>query len=296
MTSVYLGPTVPRSGALNILATSAAFRPARREGLKPSPVVEYAIDLAEVSGRRPKVCVLHTALGDDSRWVAMTYAAFAGHRPDVELSTPRALPDAERRRSASAPAGAGRDLGRRRQRGQPARGLARPRTGRGLPRGLGGGRRTHRRLGRVALLARRRHHRLLRPGPATRHQRAGAAAVQQHPALQLRGAAPPALPAAGGRGQPSRPGSPPTTVSGCISAAPNSSRPSPTDRTRTPGVSRQPSAATTQACWRPASTHGGSTSRNLVGVQVQRLGRLGLRAGLGPPARGAHPARERRDS
>ena len=30
--------------------------------------------------------VLHTALGDDSRWIATTYAAFAGHRPDVELS------------------------------------------------------------------------------------------------------------------------------------------------------------------------------------------------------------------
>ena len=71
---------------MNILATSAAFRPARREGLMPSPVLEYAIELAEVTGRRPKVCVLHTALGDDSRWIAMTYAAFAGHRPDVELS------------------------------------------------------------------------------------------------------------------------------------------------------------------------------------------------------------------
>ena len=71
---------------MNILATSAAFRPARREGLRPSPVVEYAIELAEVTGRRPKVCMMHTALGDDSRWIAMTYAAFAGHRPDVELS------------------------------------------------------------------------------------------------------------------------------------------------------------------------------------------------------------------
>ena len=71
---------------MNILATSAAFRPARREGMRPSPVVEYAIELAEVSGRRPKVCAMHTALGDDSRWIAMTYAAFAGHRPDVELS------------------------------------------------------------------------------------------------------------------------------------------------------------------------------------------------------------------
>ena len=59
---------------MNILATSAAFRPARREGLMPSPVLEYAIELAEVNGRRPKVCVLHTALGDDSRWIAMTYA------------------------------------------------------------------------------------------------------------------------------------------------------------------------------------------------------------------------------
>jgi peptidase E len=71
---------------LNILATSAAFRPARREGMQPSPVLEYAVELAEVTGRRPKVCMLHTALGDDSKWIAMTYAAFAGHRPDIELS------------------------------------------------------------------------------------------------------------------------------------------------------------------------------------------------------------------
>jgi peptidase E len=72
--------------SLNILATSAAFRPARREGMRPSPVLEYAVEIAEVTGRRPKVCMLHTALGDDARWIAMTYAAFAGHRPDIELS------------------------------------------------------------------------------------------------------------------------------------------------------------------------------------------------------------------
>ena len=49
-------------------------------------MLEYAIELAEVSGRRPRVCMMHTATGDDSRWLALTYAAFAGHRPDVELS------------------------------------------------------------------------------------------------------------------------------------------------------------------------------------------------------------------
>ena len=32
---------------MNILATSAAFRPARREGLRPSPVVEYAIEVID---------------------------------------------------------------------------------------------------------------------------------------------------------------------------------------------------------------------------------------------------------
>jgi peptidase E len=75
-----------RVRSLNILATSAAFRPDRREGMRPSPVLEYAVELAEVTGRRPKVCMLHTALGDDSKWIAMTYAAFAAHRPDIELS------------------------------------------------------------------------------------------------------------------------------------------------------------------------------------------------------------------
>ena len=72
--------------------------------------------------------------------------------------------------------------------------------------GVGGRRRADRRLGGLDLLARRRHHRLLRPAAATDHQRARPAALVQRRPLRLRGAAPPALPLAGRRRDARRPG------------------------------------------------------------------------------------------
>ncbi len=69
-----------------ILATSAGFRPDGRYGLAVGPVLHHALELAQVRGRRPRVCLVNTATGDDAARYAMSYAAFARDRPDVELS------------------------------------------------------------------------------------------------------------------------------------------------------------------------------------------------------------------
>jgi peptidase E len=66
----------------HILATSSGgFRPDDRYGMTPGPLVRYAVELsgAEV----PRVCVLHTATGDDAARRAGWYAAVAaaGWRP-----------------------------------------------------------------------------------------------------------------------------------------------------------------------------------------------------------------------
>jgi peptidase E len=48
-----------------ILATSGGIRPADRIRWELGALTEYAIDLAGVDGRRPKVCFLASAMGDD---------------------------------------------------------------------------------------------------------------------------------------------------------------------------------------------------------------------------------------
>jgi len=50
--------------APTILATSGGIKPAARFPWEIGPLTEYAIELAGVSGRAPKVCFLATALGD----------------------------------------------------------------------------------------------------------------------------------------------------------------------------------------------------------------------------------------
>lgn len=52
-----------------ILATSGGLRTGERTDFEFSPLTQYAVDLAGVSGRAPKVCTITTALGDDSRWM-----------------------------------------------------------------------------------------------------------------------------------------------------------------------------------------------------------------------------------
>jgi len=51
--------------APTILATSGGFREGRRTRWEFSAFTEYAIDLAGVTGRAPRVCFVATALGDN---------------------------------------------------------------------------------------------------------------------------------------------------------------------------------------------------------------------------------------
>jgi hypothetical protein len=56
-----------------VLATSGGFRPDRRTGMRPGPLVRRALELS--GAQRPRVCLLSTALGDATEWVARGYAA-----------------------------------------------------------------------------------------------------------------------------------------------------------------------------------------------------------------------------
>jgi len=78
------GGRAPDRPALNILATSAGFQPDGRYGLQVGPVVRHAIALSEAS--RPRLCLMHTATGDDAARYALTYAALARDCPQVQVS------------------------------------------------------------------------------------------------------------------------------------------------------------------------------------------------------------------
>lgn len=58
-----------------ILATSGGVRPGRRTTFEFAPLTDYAIELAGVSGRAPRVCVLATAVGDSSATLLALYEA-----------------------------------------------------------------------------------------------------------------------------------------------------------------------------------------------------------------------------
>ena len=66
--------------APTILATSGGRVPGRRTPWLVGPLTEYAVELAAVSGRRPRVCFLATAVGDNPAVVQAFYdaARFAG--------------------------------------------------------------------------------------------------------------------------------------------------------------------------------------------------------------------------
>ena len=61
--------------APTILATSGGLVPGRRTRFEVGPLTDYAVELAGVDGRAPKVCFLATALGDDARVIASFYEA-----------------------------------------------------------------------------------------------------------------------------------------------------------------------------------------------------------------------------
>ncbi|WP_375489317.1 Type 1 glutamine amidotransferase-like domain-containing protein [uncultured Jatrophihabitans sp.] len=58
-----------------ILATSGGVVPGTRTRWELGPLTEFAIDLAGIDGRRPKVCFLATAMGDDLSMIHYFYDA-----------------------------------------------------------------------------------------------------------------------------------------------------------------------------------------------------------------------------
>ena len=144
-----------------IVATSIGFQ---LEGpdptnLRPGPSYRLAADLAQ-AGEHPKVCAL--GHGDGRR-----PAPARGHPQRVRQDrlpqlASHAVPDAELPRCARPPAGPGRDLGRRRQHGQPAGPVAPARARRDPARVLGGRRGAQGCVRRLDLLAHRRDDGLVR--------------------------------------------------------------------------------------------------------------------------------------
>ena len=78
-----------------ILATSGGIVPADRIRWKLGPLTEYAIDLAGVDGRRPRVCFLATALGDDSSTIYNFYAAAQQRGLDASHLATFGMPNVE---------------------------------------------------------------------------------------------------------------------------------------------------------------------------------------------------------
>jgi peptidase E len=58
-----------------ILATSGGFKRGDRTTVAFAPLVLHAVELAGVNGRRPRICHVGTALGDDRAWNAMVSEA-----------------------------------------------------------------------------------------------------------------------------------------------------------------------------------------------------------------------------
>jgi len=56
-----------------ILATSGGFAESARLGWEVGPLTRFAVDLAGVNGRAPRVCFLGTACGDDPRLIMTFY-------------------------------------------------------------------------------------------------------------------------------------------------------------------------------------------------------------------------------
>lgn len=69
--------------APTILATSGGFQPGIRTSIAFAPLVLYAIELAGVSARRPRLCHLGTAGGDERAWNALI--SEAAHAAGIDL-------------------------------------------------------------------------------------------------------------------------------------------------------------------------------------------------------------------
>ena len=162
--------------------------------------VEYAIKL---SGKAtPRLCVLNQAVGDDPAYYLRFYDRLANSTAEVRHLSLFPMPNVEDPEdfllsqdiifvgggSVANMVAVWRVHG---DRPDPAQGMA-------------GGHRPGRRVGRRHLLVRGRDDGLLRRQAAPLHRRPGDAGGKLLPALQLRGGAPPPLPAPSRRGRPSR--------------------------------------------------------------------------------------------
>ncbi len=61
--------------APTILATSGGLKLGHRTRYEFAPLSEYAVELAGVTGRAPRICLLTTALGDDRAMLTLLYEA-----------------------------------------------------------------------------------------------------------------------------------------------------------------------------------------------------------------------------
>jgi peptidase E len=81
--------------APTILATSGGLRPGSRTRFELAPLTDYAIELAGVSGRRPRVCFLATALGDNPLIISAFYEAAMLRGLDPSHLVTFAMPNVE---------------------------------------------------------------------------------------------------------------------------------------------------------------------------------------------------------
>ncbi|WP_336922308.1 peptidase E [Aquipuribacter sp. SD81] len=70
--------------APTIVATSGGWVPGHRSRVAFGPLLHHCVELAGVTGRAPRVTVLHTANGDQAHWLA--WAAEAGRAAGVDLT------------------------------------------------------------------------------------------------------------------------------------------------------------------------------------------------------------------
>ena len=252
---------------MQILATSGGFLPSEYGPFhwQRGPLIEHAIALAG-NPDRPRICHLGTAHGDSLNGISGFYSAFAGS--DVRASAPRAVLDAQCARRPRAPARAGRHLGRRRLGREPARGLARARPRRFMREAWEAG---------VVLAGVSAGSICWHVGGTTDSFGPDLQAVTNGLACSPTATACTTTPRnTAGRcctgswptGRCRRP-TPPTTASGCTTAAPSSSRPSPTvptwRPTRSSGDPTAPRSrpGSSPACSRPPNgrLHGRAPDR-----------------------------------
>src|SRR6478672_5538012 len=155
--------------APTILATSGGIQPGRRVQYEFSALTDYAVDLSGVTGRAPRVCMVPTAQGDNSAALRNLYDAaqvsgFAASHlalfpmPNVDDIEALLLDQDVVWVLGGSVAGLLAMWHLQRCRCRGACSVA----GRCSPDG---------RIGGIDLLARGRHHRLVRAGPSTCHQR-----------------------------------------------------------------------------------------------------------------------------